>query len=258
MYRLVLPPITGMTKTIKPAEHSHAITAQAKVQTSITGNFMQSIITGTTKLSEVELSEALAIVRAAGNTPVFMKDPLDYTASHRRVYDGYGGWTQGAYIPGYNQYSGFFAKLYGMSVPSEVDRPLIYIRPIANVFNAAVVNSAGDVFPATYDPLTQVATIDGNLHSGIDAAKFQNGFGASHIALGGTARIYPAEFEFEQAYRIAKFDTDLDGRSGAMLMGCGSQRDVSFEMQEVYWNTRACWMRIYLQDDPIDGGGGGN
>jgi hypothetical protein len=250
MYRLVLPPITGMTKTIKPAEHSHAITAEAKVQTAITGHFMQSIISGNTKLTESELASALDIVKSAGNTPVFMKDPLDFRAEAFRVYDGFGGWTQGAYIPGYNQYSGFFAKLYALSGPADFNNGTsIYIRPIANVFNASVF-VVDTQYDALFDPLTQVATIDGLLHSGMNRDDFYLGFGASHPRLSSSAdtRIYPATFDFEQAYKITKFETDLDGKSGAMLIGCGGQRDVSFEVQETYWNTRASWIRLSMTE----------
>jgi hypothetical protein len=249
MYRLVLPFVSGFTKTIKARPHSHAINAASELDTSVTGNFMPVTLSGSSRLSDLEFSACQEILKKAGNTPVFMQDPLDNKANAFKEYDGLGGWTQGVYIPGYNQYSGFFAKLYGLEVPDSTTNPSpLYLRPIANAFNITYYNAAGASFPATWNPLTQVALLNNTANGSINTTIFHAGFGPSHPTLEGNRHVYPATFEFEQAYTITKFDTDLDGRSGAFLSGCGTQREISFEAREAYWNTRACWTKLQVKD----------
>jgi hypothetical protein len=245
MLALDLPWQEARKTLLQPANLSRGTNSDGTIDVSRKSVLVLSQLAATMRMSEAEYSAAAAIVTAANNQPVLVKDPVDFHASAYVEYDGLGGWTQGVYIPGYGQYHGFLAKLYGiMSSPDQA----IYIRPVAAATNITVYNRSGNSFsakPATHNPDTQEVFINGQLNSGYNATQLAAGTGNTHPELSGQFQCYPAEFDFQQAYSIKTF-SEVVSETPKVVIGCKGVRKVDVELHEVFVNSKAAWIRYDL------------
>jgi hypothetical protein len=245
MLSLALPWQDARKTLLQPANLSRGTNSDGTIDVSRKSVLVLSQLSATMRMSESEYAAAAATVKAANNQPVLVKDPVDFHASAYVEYDGLGGWTQGAYIPGYGQYHGFLAKLYGiLAVPNRA----IYIRPIAAATSITVYNRTTNTYAAitaTHNPDTEEVQINGQLNTAYNATQLAAGQGNTHPALSGQFQCYPADFDFQQAYSVKSF-SEVVSDTPKVIIGCKGVRKVDVELHEVFVNSKAAWVRYDL------------